>query len=338
MGTFGTGYKFSNNKKPEVPEVIKITHNSEYVLENLQLEERGFFVQAYLKKTCKHICDVYEFGRYQFTNDPAFLSTDYWKKREGNPRETYLYNPKIQKYISKMYTTGVYARIEYLDQTLDNFLENERTKNHSNEDLNRFQKIFYGILDGLNCMHKMGFVHLDIKPENIGLVRDPDYPNTYMAKLFDFGFATYLNNEIGSNGTPAYIDPDYFESQNFSLTSDVYAVGIMLYEFFTKEYVESVANEESYKSIRRELIDELEPHLKGLIHGCLHLVPEARLTAELAMQNPWFSWIEVTEPGEPPTYYHLRTKKVVFKKPQDLRGGRTRRNRKRRRGVRKSRR
>lgn len=311
-GTFGTGYSYIKDNNEENVEVIKITHNSESVLKNLGDEEQGFFIQSYFKKIkCKNICEVYEFGRYTFSPKQEFINSlqsvlhmkkekAAWIKNQQNI--PYLYEPendKGERYVSQMYTQGVYARIEFMDTTLDKYLKtfNEGLVQSpikiTNEEMKQIQKIFYGILDGLHCMNKMGYVHLDIKPANIGLVIDPDAPTTFMAKLFDFGLATHLNDTTKVNvaGTVVYIDPNFFKSRHFSLNSDVYAVGIILFEFFTGTEVPIAQfSIDSFNSINQNIIKQLKSQrLQNLIRGCLQLDPQTRFSAKDAMNCSWFN-------------------------------------------------
>ncbi|MEB3293073.1 MAG: serine/threonine-protein kinase [Synechococcales bacterium] len=86
------------------------------------------------------------------------------------------------------------------------------------------------ILAGLDHAHHLNILHCDIKPENILLTLQPQ---GWIAKLTDFGIAR-LTTEAQSpdqrfNGSPAYMAPERFYGQ-YSATTDVYAVGILLYE------------------------------------------------------------------------------------------------------------
>lgn len=86
------------------------------------------------------------------------------------------------------------------------------------------------ILAGLEQAHDRNIVHCDIKPENILLsLRD----RRWMARISDFGVAR-LSQELGyhgagNTGSPAYMAPERFYGQ-YSKSSDIYSVGIILYE------------------------------------------------------------------------------------------------------------
>lgn len=95
-------------------------------------------------------------------------------------------------------------------------------------------KLAIDILEGLEHAHSRGIVHCDIKPENILLSVQPD---GWTARISDFGIAR-LHQELaepqsGSNtGAPAYMAPERFYGQ-YSPTSDLYSVGILLYELLS---------------------------------------------------------------------------------------------------------
>ena len=88
------------------------------------------------------------------------------------------------------------------------------------------------ILEALRAAHRMGVIHRDIKPENI-LV-----PTDGPAKVADFGLARAVSEGSTSAtgnmlGTAAYIAPEIAQTAKADARSDLYSVGIMLYEMLT---------------------------------------------------------------------------------------------------------
>jgi serine/threonine-protein kinase len=85
-------------------------------------------------------------------------------------------------------------------------------------------------LDALDYAHRMRTVHRDIKPANILLNRNDE------VKLVDFGLAEILatNSYAGGAGTYAYMAPEDFSEEHHSdHLSDIWAVGVTLYEMLT---------------------------------------------------------------------------------------------------------
>lgn len=99
--------------------------------------------------------------------------------------------------------------------------------------IERKLKIIIDILDGLSCAHIKGIIHRDLKPENILLCVTPQ---GWSAKISDFGVAKIeledkdINvSTMGDTGSPAYMAPEQFYGK-YSCSSDIYTMGIMLYE------------------------------------------------------------------------------------------------------------
>ncbi len=93
--------------------------------------------------------------------------------------------------------------------------------------------ILDAVLSGLAAAHKAGIVHRDVKPENVLLAEDG------RIKIGDFGLAraTTANTASGAQllGTIAYLAPELVTRGTADARSDIYALGIMLYEMLTGE-------------------------------------------------------------------------------------------------------
>jgi len=94
------------------------------------------------------------------------------------------------------------------------------------------------LAEALHYIHKQGVVHCDIKTENI-LISEEEHEgkrNKTIIKLLDFGLARSLTATRAStslSGTPHYVAPERIRGEPASPASDVYGVGILLYELVT---------------------------------------------------------------------------------------------------------
>ena len=139
-------------------------------------------------------------------------------------------HPGVVKSFNSEERSRLYMVIEWVDGRLLRTILNEEKRLPTD----RAVKITLGICDALDYMHKRGIVHRDLKPENVMVGEDDQI------KLIDFGIAmkeearrlTFVN--VSSLlGTPDYISPEQVKGARGDQRSDIYAVGIMLYEMLT---------------------------------------------------------------------------------------------------------
>jgi serine/threonine-protein kinase len=142
------------------------------------------------------------------------------------------------------------------------------------------------VLVGLEHAHAANIIHCDIKPENILLKITAQ---GWMAKISDFGIAR-LSQEIdsdGSNtGSPGYMAPERFYGQ-FSVSSDLYAVGIMLYELLMgKRPFSGMPTElmNAHLNSRVPIPDSLPRSLQLIITKSLEKLPKRRYTSAAEMR------------------------------------------------------
>lgn len=125
---------------------------------------------------------------------------------------------------------GRYLVMDYCESgTLRNLII-EEVRPHPAQSL----KLVMDILLGLEHAHNRGIVHCDIKPENILLQIQP---TGWLGRISDFGIAKLsqeLNQDVNTTGSPAYMAPERFYGQ-YSPASDLYAVGIILFELLVGE-------------------------------------------------------------------------------------------------------
>ena len=120
-----------------------------------------------------------------------------------------------------------YIVMEFVDgETLDGIIERSDPR-----DKQTIIPIFLQICSGLSFAHQHEVVHRDVKPANIMLTRDG------LVKLVDFGVArvasTHLTETGTLLGTPSYMSPEQIQGEKVDQRSDIFSLGIVLYEVLT---------------------------------------------------------------------------------------------------------
>ena len=110
-------------------------------------------------------------------------------------------------------------------------LENTETILEAGENLQFDQKIdlIEQLLQGLAYLHRRGILHRDIKPENV-LVCDG------VVKLLDFGLSHRIEEKGSMGGSPHYMAPEIVGGNEPTLASDLYAVGVLLYQLISGQH------------------------------------------------------------------------------------------------------
>jgi hypothetical protein len=140
---------------------------------------------------------------------------------------------------------------------------------------------------GLAAAHTKGVLHRDLKPANIML------DGRGQVVITDFGLAGLADdirgNEIRS-GTPAYMSPEQLAGKEVSPRSDIYALGLVLYEVFTgkRAFAEKLAGAvhahgDRTPSRPSSVVKDLDPIVEKVILRCLEAEPTARPATALAV-------------------------------------------------------
>jgi serine/threonine-protein kinase len=159
------------------------------------------------------------------------------------------------------------------------------------------------IADGLHAAHSLGIFHRDLKPQNVMLT------DGGLVKILDFGLARRLHSDASAEGdgrsraadapvpatytarggTIRYMAPEQFVTGQSSVQTDLWALGVLLYELASGRHPFARPNDEDFQAIRAiqfqeptdlsEIVPGISAELKSVIANCLEKNPGARYTS-----------------------------------------------------------
>jgi serine/threonine-protein kinase len=173
---------------------------------------------------------------------------------------------------------------------------------------NEAAQIALSVLSALAALHDRGLVHRDLKPSNIFL-------SQHGVKLLDFGLARVLAGTAGEMhaavtqpglvvGTPRYMAPEQIEGHGADVRSDLFALGIVLYEMVAGR---SPFGGESIFEVARAILHDEPAALGGssgivaldrIIHRALRKQPDARYQTAAAFAQELRSALLVTDSAD----------------------------------------
>ena len=169
--------------------------------------------------------------------------------------------------------------MEMLDgESLDQLM-----KRAGRQDIMRSVEIITAVCDVLAEAHSIGIIHRDVKPANIFLHQTP---RGEVVKVLDFGIAKlvgdaaagkHLTLDEGILGTPAYMAPERLSGRNYDGRSDVYSVGIMLYQM--------IAGTLPFQAKSNEALAVAMQHLTGTPERLSTYLPEAPIKFEATVMS-----------------------------------------------------
>ena len=179
------------------------------------------------------------------------------------------------------YRSQFYMVMEWVEGRLLRQILNEQKKLPPERAL----LITRGICDALDYIHRNGVAHRDLKPENVMVDANDN------VKLIDFGIAASAGARrltfakfSQTMGTPDYISPEQVRGKRGDARSDLYALGVMLYEMLTGKVPFQGPNPFAIMNDRllnnpippREVDPAISPQLQEIIYRALERDPKKR--------------------------------------------------------------
>jgi serine/threonine-protein kinase len=133
---------------------------------------------------------------------------------------------------------------------------------------------------GLAAAHEAGVLHRDLKPANVMI------DGRGRARITDFGLAAVAEDLKGSEiqaGTPAYMAPEQLTGHAVSVRSDIYSLGLVLYELFTGKKAFPAHSSEPTPSAPSSFMEGFDPMVERVILRCLDPDPARRPSSALAV-------------------------------------------------------
>jgi serine/threonine protein kinase len=213
----------------------------------------------------------------EMEGDPQFYDRFQREQEIGKKLD----HPNVVKVIVDEDRSRLYMVSEWVEGRLLRQLLNEVKKLPPE----RAIKIALGICNALDYIHSQGVAHRDLKPENI-MVDSEDN-----VKLIDFGIAANAGSRrltfaklTEAMGTPDYISPEQVKGGRGDARSDIYALGVMLYEMLTGRVPFTGPNPFVIMNDRllnspippREIDPEISPQLQEIIYRAIERDPKRR--------------------------------------------------------------
>ena len=243
------------------------------------LEEIGSGSQGSVYKVCNKKGELFSMKKFhkKHVGFHEFLLMNELKECENIPI-VYDYNDKEN-----------YIIMEYIPYgTLYSYLHNVTCFSEE-----QARSIFHSIVYAVKYMHNKGYVHRDLKLENVMLQKPKQITKLsvsyYTIKLIDFGLTVNVKNamhEYYTIGTFPYIAPEIQKQKGGGFISDVWSLGILLYEliygkvpFHSKQLFE--------QNVYFPNVPKISSSLKHLIQMMLLHDPNKRICVNGILYHPW---------------------------------------------------
>jgi serine/threonine-protein kinase len=204
--------------------------------------------------------------------------------------------------VARVFDLGSYGRRAFL--TLE-YVEGEdlreRLKREGALQAEAAARLALAVCTGLGAAHAAGVVHRDLKPANVLLERGG------RVVLTDFGIARAMEDQQGPGGlthlhgvvgTPQYMAPEQLTESPVDARTDIYAVGLLLYEMLVgaPAFHQAISLKAAFERLRQPPPDprdrvEVPRELAELVRSCLALAPEERPAGAAEVARRLEAWL-----------------------------------------------
>ncbi|HET9360866.1 MAG TPA: protein kinase [Vicinamibacterales bacterium] len=172
-------------------------------------------------------------------------------------------------------------------QTLDKLIKDSSHR----LTVERVVEIFAQTCRGLQAAHEHGLVHRDLKPSNVFVMADDS------VKIIDFGVAHAVTMESRSTGfdkgTLLYMAPEQVQHKPVSVQSDIYSLGVTLYEALTRRQPFRAASEQA---VVHAILTQIPPPASDLNPAVSHAI--SRVVHKAMAKQPWNRFDTARELGD----------------------------------------
>lgn len=161
------------------------------------------------------------------------------------------------------------------------------------------------MVEGLEFIHSRHIIHLDVKPQNIMLVKQ----GSENLKLIDFGLARREGPQgmakTGFVGTVGFMAPEVASCMYAAPSSDMFSLGVIVY-MLVSGGVEPFWDGNEFRTVRRTIkgkwnfnhtsFRDVSDGAKSFIEGLLRLSPRDRLSTSQCLGHPWLNEVKILKP------------------------------------------
>ena len=203
---------YHSRKKIAFCKEMKSDEKKKYYNEFLEDEYRGLFIQGILASKCQYINKVYEIGTYKNKNQNNFGL--------NSPADIIFYGNQLP-----LRNKGIYGILEHVPNSFREF------KNQRNFEMSKKQATIQ-LLTACQCIHNNGFVHLDLKPDNIM------FDKNWNLKIIDFGYSEVIlkPKTTVNQGTEPYQCPKFNQYKTYRKYLDYNAIGYIIMQIWYNGY------------------------------------------------------------------------------------------------------